>query len=48
MNALTDGRSNEWSQSAVWADDIKYGAFAYYDQWHWYDRPVNPNMVYNI
>jgi hypothetical protein len=45
MNPLTDGNSNSFVESAVWADDIKEPGMNFMDDWHFTDKPVNPNGI---
>ncbi len=48
LNTLTDGRSNDFISSAVWADDIKEPGMNFWDTWHYFDRPINPDGLYII
>lgn len=43
FNSLTDGRSNTFVEAAVWADDIKESGTSYLNNWHYIDRPINPD-----
>jgi hypothetical protein len=43
LNSLTDGRSNTFVESSVWPDDIKESGMNFMDNWHFTDKPVNPN-----
>lgn len=46
FNSLTDGRSNEMVSAAVWPDDIKQPGMNFMDNYHFYNRPVNPSNIY--
>lgn len=43
FNNLTDGKSNTFAEAAVWADDIKEPGTSYLFNWHFTDRPINPD-----
>jgi len=42
----TFGLSTSFIESAVWADDIKNTGWQFWDNWHFYDRPVNPDGLF--
>jgi len=46
MNGLDELRNSDFVTSAVWADDIKDKAMSFWDDWHFYDRPINPEGIY--
>jgi len=48
FNSLTDGKSNSFVEAAVWADDIKEAGTNNLDNWHFTDRPINPDGYENI
>jgi hypothetical protein len=43
---LTDGRTSDFVQSAVWADDIKEPGMNFWDNWHFFDKPYNEHGLY--
>ncbi|CAD8205631.1 unnamed protein product [Paramecium pentaurelia] len=43
FNSLTDGRSNTFAEAAVWLDDIKETGTGFLNDWHYTDRPINPD-----
>jgi len=49
LNHLTDGRSNTFPEAAAWADDIRETGTSYLSNWHFTDRPVNPDgLLYTM
>lgn len=46
FNTLTDGRSNTFAEAAVWLDDIKETGTNFLNDWHYTDRPINPDGYY--
>lgn len=45
--ALTHNMSNSFVESACWADDIKNYNFQAFSNWHFLDRPYNPDGFLN-
>ncbi|CAK64822.1 unnamed protein product (macronuclear) [Paramecium tetraurelia] len=43
LNSLTDGKSNTFAEAAVWMDDIKETGTSFMNDWHYTDRPINPD-----
>lgn len=43
FNSLTDGRSNTFAEAASWMDDIKETGTGFMTDWHYTDRPINPD-----
>ena len=39
---MTDGRSNNFVEASVWADDIKETFKDYRYRWHFTSNPINP------
>lgn len=46
MNNLDYDYDNTFVTSSCWPDDIKDKAMNFWDSWHFYGRPVNPDGVY--
>ncbi|KRX05349.1 Phospholipase C/P1 nuclease domain [Pseudocohnilembus persalinus] len=46
MNGLDSDINDSFVTSAVWPDDIKDKAMNFWDLWHYYGRPINPNGDY--
>lgn len=46
MNGLDSDINNNFVTSAVWPDDIKDKAMNFWESWHYYDRPINPDGLY--
>ncbi|CAD8123975.1 unnamed protein product [Paramecium sonneborni] len=43
LNNLTDGRTNSFVEAAVWLDDIKETGTSFLNDWHYTDKPINPD-----
>ena len=43
---MTFNLSNTFIESAVWADDIKNLGWNFWDNWHYIDRPYNPQGIF--
>ncbi|CAD8206662.1 unnamed protein product [Paramecium octaurelia] len=43
LNPLTDGKSNTFAEAAVWLDDVKETGTNFMNDWHYTDRPMNPD-----
>ncbi|CAD8106344.1 unnamed protein product [Paramecium primaurelia] len=43
FNHLTDGRTNTFVEAAVWMDDIKETGTSFLNDWHYTDKPINPD-----
>lgn len=41
LNPLSTNKSQDFVQSASWMDDIKTASTNFFENWHYYDRPVN-------
>ena len=48
ISPLCDERSQDFVQAASWADDIKDNAMSFWYNWHFYDKPENPQGLYVI
>jgi len=48
FNKLTDGRSNTFVESAVWADDIKNNGATLFNPYHYIDRIYDPDGLMPI
>jgi len=46
MNGLDYDYDDTFVTSAVWPDDIKDLAMNFWDEWHFEDKPINPNGEY--
>lgn len=46
LDNLAYDYDNTFVTAAVWADDIKSKAMNFWDSWHFYGRPVNPDGIY--
>jgi len=46
MNPLCNEKSLTFVQSAPWMDDIKEEETDFWYNWHYYDRPVNPQGLF--
>ena len=46
LNPLTLNTSHTFVEAAAWPDDIKDKPMNFWDNWHYYDRPVNPSGSY--
>lgn len=46
MGSLAYDIDNTFVTAAVWADDIKDNAMDFWNNWHFYGRPVNPTGMY--
>jgi len=46
MNPLCNNKSLTFVQSAPWMDDIKEEETDFWYNWHYYDRPVNPQGLF--
>lgn len=43
MNPFCENIDYDFVEAAVWADDIKDQAMNFWDNWHFYDLPINPS-----
>lgn len=48
MKGLDLPKNDDFVTASVWPDDIKDKAMNFWDGWHFFDRPINPNGEYII
>ncbi len=46
LNPVSTNKSQDFVQSASWMDDIKSTSTNFWENWHYYDRPVNSQGLY--
>lgn len=46
MNGLDSDIDNTFVTCASWPDDIKDKAMSFWNDWHYFDRPINPQGMY--
>lgn len=46
MDSLAYDYDNTFVTASCWPDDIKDKSMDFWDPWHFFGRPVNPNGIY--
>ena len=45
LNKLTDGRSNSFVESTLWADDVQQNGVDLFDQYHYVNKIYDPDTI---
>lgn len=48
MAKLASPKNNDFVSSACWPDDIKDTPMNFWDEWHFYNRPIDPTGEYLV